>query len=146
MNSALGLIEMMGFVGVIEAADAAVKAADVELSAVEKIDGGMVSIRLRGDVGAVQEAVEAGRYAAQQLGTLVAAHVIPNPHEDLVRLFNLDSNQTSASSENLEDLSVHRLRQIARETPGLSIQGREISRANREQLLNELRPTKGDSE
>ncbi|MFT5369566.1 MAG: ethanolamine utilization protein EutM, partial [Candidatus Latescibacterota bacterium] len=54
--------------------------------------------------------------------------------------------QTSASSENLEDLSVHRLRQIARETPGLSIQGREISRANREQLLNELRPTKGDSE
>jgi len=119
MNSALGLIEMVGFVGVIEAADAAVKAAAVEVSGLEKIDGGMVSIRLRGDVGAVQAAVDAGRHAAQQLGTLVAAHVIANPHEDLVRLFNLNGPQIHGTAENLEDLSVHRLRQIARETPGL---------------------------
>ena len=146
MNSALGLIEMVGFIGVTEAADAAVKAAAVELSAVEKIDGGMISIRLRGDVGAVQAAVEAGSQAAQQVGTLVATHVIPNPHEDVVRLFHLNGNASQTASENLEDLSVHRLRQIARETPGLSIQGREISRANREQLLNELRRAKGDSE
>lgn len=146
MNSALGLIEMVGFIGVTEAADAAVKAAAVELTAVEKIDGGMISIRLRGDVGAVQAAVEAGCQAAQQIGTLVASHVIPNPHEDVVRLFHLNGNTSQTSSENLEDISVHRLRQIARETPGLSIQGREISRANREQLLNELRRAKGDSE
>lgn len=144
MNLALGLIEMMGFVGVTEAADAAVKAAAVELSAVEKIDGGLISIRLQGDVGAVQAAVEAGSQAAQQVGTLVASHVIPNPHEDLVNILNL--NGKLKPSENLEDLSVHRLRQIARETPGLSIQGREISRANREQLLNELNRAKNDSE
>lgn len=143
MNLALGLIEMVGFIGVTEAADAAVKAAAVELSSVEKVDGGMVSIKLLGDVGAVQAAVEAGRQAAQQLGTLVAAHVIPNPHEDLVRIFKLNG---SAQDENLEDLSVHRLRQIARETPNISIQGREISRANREQLLNELRQARGNSE
>ncbi|MBT3602935.1 MAG: BMC domain-containing protein [Candidatus Latescibacteria bacterium] len=146
MNSALGLIEMMGFVGVAEAADAAVKAAAVELSAVEKIDGGLISIRLQGDVGAVQAAVEAGCQAAQQVGTLVASHVIPNPHEDLVKILNLNGGHTLKPSENLEDLSVHRLRQIARETPGLSIQGREISRANREQLLNELNRAKNDSE
>ena len=146
MNSALGLIEMIGFVGVTEAADAAVKAAAVELSAIEKIDGGMISIRLRGDVGAVQAAVEAGSRAAQQVGTLVASHVIPNPHEDVVRLFSLNGNTTQTASQNLDDLSVHRLRQIARETPGLSIQGREISRANREQLLQELRRAKNDSE
>jgi ethanolamine utilization protein EutM len=146
MNSALGLIEMIGFIGVTEAADAAVKAAAVELSAIEKIDGGMISIRLRGDVGAVQAAVEAGTQAAQQLGTLVASHVRPNPHEDVVRLFNLNGNTTQTASQNLEDLSVHRLRQIARETPGLSIQGREISRANREQLLQELHRAKNDSE
>lgn len=146
MNSALGLIEMVGFVGVTEAADAAVKAAAVELVAVEKIEGGMISIRLCGDVGAVQAAVEAGSQAAQKVGTLVASHVIPNPHEDVVRLFHLKNDQKSLSETNLEDLSVHRLRQIARETPGLSIQGREISRANREQLLTELRRAQGNLE
>jgi len=146
MNSALGLIEMIGFTGVTEAADAAVKAAAVELSGIEKIDGGMISIRLRGDVGAVQAAVEAGSQAAQRVGTLLASHVIPNPHEDVVRLFNLNGTHSQTTPPDLENLSVHRLRQIARETPGLSIQGREISRANREQLLQELRRAQNDSE
>ena len=133
---------MLGFVGVTEAADAAAKAAAVELSAFEKIDGGIVSIRLLGDVGAVQAAVEAGIQAAQQVGTLVAHHVIPNPHEDLVRVLGL--TKKSIDETDLENLSVHRLRQIARGTPGITIQGREISRANRDQLLAELRRTKGE--
>ena len=141
MKPALGLIEMLGFIGVAEAADAAAKAAAIELSAVEKIEGGIISIRLLGDVGAVQAAVEAGVQAAQQVGTLVAHHVIPNPHEDLVRVFGLAED---TDEEDLESLSVHRLRQRARETPGLAIQGREISRANRAQLLSELRRAKGD--
>ena len=141
MKPALGLIEMLGFVGVAEAADAAAKAAAIELSAVEKIEGGIISIRLLGDVGAVQAAVEAGVQAAQQVGTLVAHHVIPNPHEDLVRVFGLAED---TDEEDLESLSVHRLRQRARETPGLAIRGREISRANRAQLLSELRRAKGD--
>ncbi len=141
MKPALGLIEMLGFVGVTEAADAATKAAAVELSAVEKIEGGVISIRFLGDVGAVQAAVEAGVQAAQQVGTLVAHHVIPNPHEDLVRVFGL---ARKTAEMDLENLSVHRLRQLARETPGLSIQGREISRANRAQLLSELRRAKSN--
>ena len=142
MKPALGLIETLGFVGVTEAADAATKAAAVELSAVEQIEGGIISIRFLGDVGAVQAAVEAGVQAAQQVGTLVAHHVIPNPHEDLVDVFGLMENtgETDEIDEmDLESLPVHRLRQIARETPGIAIQGREISRANRAQLLSELR-------
>lgn len=143
MKPALGLIEMLGFVGVAEAADAATKAAAIELSAVEKIEGGMISIRFLGDVGAVQAAVEAGVQAAQQVGTLVAYRVIPNPHEDLVRVFGL-AEETDEEEEDLESLSVHRLRQRARETPGVTIQGREISRANRAQLLSELRRAKSN--
>ncbi len=142
MKSALGLIEMLGFVGVTEAADAATKAAAVELSAVEKIDGGIISIRILGDVGAVQAAVEAGVQAAQQVGNLVAHHVIPNPHEDLVDIFGLIKKTDETDETDLENLPVHRLRQIARETPGVAIQGREISRANRAQLLSELRSAK----
>ena len=145
MKPALGLIETLGFVGVAEAADAATKAAAVELSAVEQIEGGIISIRVLGDVGAVQAAVEAGVEAAQQVGTLVAHHVIPNPHEDLVDVFGLVEKEDEIDETNeadLENLPVHRLRQIARETPGINIQGREISRANRAQLLSELRSVK----
>lgn len=142
MKPALGLIETLGFVGVTEAADAATKAAAVELSAVEQIEGGIISIRVLGDVGAVQAAVEAGVQAAQQVGTLVAHHVIPNPHEDLVDVFGLMEKTDEMDEVDLESLPVHRLRQIARETPGINIQGREISRANRAQLLSELRSVK----
>lgn len=145
MKPALGLIETLGFVGVTEAADAATKAAAVELSAVEQIEGGIISIRVLGDVGAVQAAVEAGVQAAQQVGTLVAYHVIPNPHEDLVDVFGLmeKTDEVGETDEgDLESLPVHRLRQIARETPGIAIQGREISRANRAQLLSEIRRAK----
>ena len=145
MKPALGLIETLGFVGVTEAADAATKAAAVEVSAVEQIEGGIISIRFLGDVGAVQAAVEAGVHAAQQVGTLVAHHVIPNPHEDLVDVFGLmeKTDEVGETDEgDLESLPVHRLRQIARETPGIAIQGREISRANRAQLLSEIRRAK----
>jgi len=146
MKPALGLIEVLGFVGITEAADAAVKAASIELSTVEKIEGGLVSIRLLGDLGAVSAAVQAGAQAAQRVGTLVAQHVIPNPHDDLVQLLRLNrSSETAVSTdEDLEKLSVHQLRQLAREASGLSIQGREISRANRDQLLSELRRVRGE--
>ena len=148
-RNALGLIETLGFVGVAEAADAAVKTASVELSAVEKVDGGLVSIRLLGDVGAVQAAVEAGARAAQRVGRLVAQHVIPNPHDDLVRAFGLGGDvrpgdvrpdvPPARGEGGLEALSVTDLRRLARQTPGLAIRGREISRANRGQLIRELR-------
>ena len=139
-QDALGLIETMGFVGVVEAADAAVKAAAVEIAVVEKVDG-MVSVHLLGDVAAVQAAVQAGAMAAQRVGQLLSQHVIPSPHEDLIRTFYPEPVSTDGrlpDDIDLEALSVTELRRLARLASGLTIQGREISRANREQLIQEL--------
>ena len=87
MNSdALGMIETKGLVGSVEAADAMVKAANVVLIGSEKIGSGLVSVMVRGDVGAVKSAVEAGGAAAGRLGEVVATHVIPRPHGDVEKL------------------------------------------------------------
>lgn len=82
-RQALGMIETLGLVAAIEAADAAVKAAAVTLVRYEKIEGGLVSIHLRGNVGAVQSAVDAGAQAARRVGNLVGVHVIPAPVEEI---------------------------------------------------------------
>ena len=80
MADALGMIETKGFVGMVEAADAMVKAAKVELIGYEKIGGGYVTAIVRGDVAAVKAATEAGQRAAERVGELVSVHVIPRPH------------------------------------------------------------------
>lgn len=80
---ALGLVETKGLVGSIEAADAMVKAANVRLIGKEKIGGGYVTVMVRGDVGAVKAATEAGAAAAKRVGELVSVHVIPRPHDDV---------------------------------------------------------------
>lgn len=86
MKDAIGLIETKGLVGSIEAADAMVKAANVSLIGKEKIGGGLVTIIVEGDVGAVKAAVDAGASAAKRVGELISVHVIPRPHADLVRI------------------------------------------------------------
>ena len=86
MVEALGMIETRGLVASIEAADAMVKAADVTLIGNEKIGSGLVSVMVRGDVGAVKAAVEAGGAAAARLGEVVATHVIPRPHSDVEKI------------------------------------------------------------
>ena len=83
---ALGMIETRGLVAAIEAADAMVKAANVVLIGSEKIGSGLVSVMVRGDVGAVKAAVEAGSAAAASLGEVIATHVIPRPHADVEKL------------------------------------------------------------
>ena len=83
---ALGMVETRGLVAAIEAADAMVKAANVTLIGTEKIGSGLVSVMVRGDVGAVKAAVEAGGGAASRLGEVVATHVIPRPHGDVEKL------------------------------------------------------------
>ena len=83
---ALGMIETRGLVAAIEAADAMVKAANVVLIGSEKIGSGLVSVMVRGDVGAVKAAVEAGGAAAARLGEVIATHVIPRPHNDVDKL------------------------------------------------------------
>ena len=83
---ALGMIETRGLTASIEAADAMTKAANVALVGTEKIGSGLVSVIVRGDVGAVKAAVEAGATAASKLGELVAQHVIPRPHSDVEKI------------------------------------------------------------
>ena len=86
MLEALGMIETRGLVASIEAADAMVKAANVTLIGTEKIGSGLVTVMVRGDVGAVKAAVEAGGAAAARLGEVVATHVIPRPHSDVEKI------------------------------------------------------------
>ena len=85
-QEALGMVETRGLVAAIEAADAMVKAAEVELIGTEKIGSGLVSVMVRGDVGAVQAAVEAGRASSSKLGEIIATHVIPRPHGDVEKI------------------------------------------------------------
>jgi microcompartment protein CcmL/EutN len=80
---ALGMVECMGLVAMIEAADAMVKSANVSLVGYEKIDAGLVTAIVRGEVGAVKAAVDAGAAAARRIGTVTAVHVIPRPHEEV---------------------------------------------------------------
>lgn len=202
LDYALGLIETRGLIGAIEAADAAMKAADVELVGRERADAGLMTIKLKGDVAAVRAAVDAGAAAAQRVGELVSVHVIPRPDAEVVILIYPPASQTKEKSvaaeiarpvetaspkrikvkkprvvdaledeqksmplaaeapeklENqpstpeipmsvdeqeyrtqLEEMSVHVLRRYARNQTGLSIAGRQISKANRDELINEL--------
>lgn len=86
VQKALGMIETRGLVAVTEAADAMLKAANVELIGTEKIGSGLVTVMVTGDVGAVKAAVEAGEAVASRLGEVVATHVIPRPHGDVVKI------------------------------------------------------------
>ena len=86
MKEALGMIETRGLIGAIEAADAMVKAANVHLIGKTQIGSGLVTVMVRGDVGAVKAAVEAGGAAAANLGEVVATQVIPRPHNDVEKI------------------------------------------------------------
>ena len=83
MENALGMIETKGLVGAIEAGDAMVKAANVRLLNKVLVGGGLVTVMVRGDVGAVKAATDAGAAAAQRVGELISVHVIPRPHADV---------------------------------------------------------------
>ncbi len=82
-NEALGMIETKGLVGAIEAADTMVKSANVKLIGYERIGFGLVTVMVRGDVGAVKAATDAGAAAAENVGNVVSVHVIPRPHKDV---------------------------------------------------------------
>ena len=169
-ESALGLIETRGLVGVIQAADTAAKAADVQLLGIEQVGGGLVSVRFSGDVAAVKAAVAAASRAVATVAELVSAHVIARPYTGMGRLLEdgpgrsgwaegaaqgavapaasvalpgepvpADEPDLAGLNEaELAGLSVTRLRQLARRTAGLGLQGRQISRANKEQLVRAL--------
>ena len=92
-NEALGMIETKGLVGSIEAADAMVKAANVYLIGKEFVGGGLVTVMVRGDVGAVKAATDAGAAAGSRLGELVSVHVIPRPHSDVEKILPQKGNK-----------------------------------------------------
>ncbi len=162
MDLALGLIETKGLVGAIEAADAMLKAANVKLISREKITAALITIKVAGEVAAVQHAVDAGAYAAQRVGQLISAHVIPRP-DDLIDtiIFSHPGKKRKRGEgrrknapekseeepktdsilklEELEKLTVVDLRRRAREFQGFPIKGREISRAGKEELLKHFK-------
>ncbi len=140
-EQALGLIETRGLVGAIEAADAGLKAAPVELLGSERVDAALVTVLFSGDVASVKAAVDAGAAAAERVGELVSVHVIPRPDPQLDAL-EYDEEEggdggaaARLASQRLEDMKVVDLRHRARLTPGFPLKGRELSRANREELL-----------
>ncbi len=85
-QEALGMVETRGLIPAIEAADAMAKAANVELTGYEKIGSGLITVMVRGDVGAVKAATEAGSAAAKKVGEVVSIHVIPRPHSDTEKI------------------------------------------------------------
>lgn len=95
---ALGMVETKGFVGAVEAADAMVKAANVELLGKEYIGAGYVTVFVRGDVGAVKAATDAGAAAARRVGELISVHVIPRPHTEVERVLPNNSGKSLKGS------------------------------------------------
>jgi microcompartment protein CcmL/EutN len=89
MNEALGMIETKGFVAALAGADAMVKAANVTIVSRQEVGDGLVAVVVRGDVGAVKAATEAGSETASNVGELIAAHVIPRPHQELDQPFGV---------------------------------------------------------
>ena len=143
MSEALGLIETRGLVGAITAADAALKTAQVQLVGTERVDPAMITVSFAGNVAAVRAAVDAGAAAAEQVGELIAQHVIPRPHDELrtmrdARPAAVDTAPPDHSLKELEQMTVVNLRRLARQTSGLSLHGRQISKAKREELIQEL--------
>src|SRR6059058_5489349 len=100
MSEALGMMETKGFVGLVEASEAMVKAARVELVGYERIGGGYVTAVVRGDVAAVKAAVEAGSRAAEKVGQLVSVHVIPRPHANVDTVLPLGRGNSTELASN----------------------------------------------
>ena len=95
-TNALGMVETRGLVGAMEAADAMVKSANVQLVGKEQVGGGLVTVMVRGDVGAVKSATDAGAAAAEKVGELISVHVIPRPHSEVDAILPKGLANTSA--------------------------------------------------
>lgn len=131
-GSALGFVETRGLVAAYEAADAMLKASSVELVTMERTEAALITVVVEGDTAAVQSAVDAGRAAAARVGEVLSSHVIARPAAETLGM------QTGSRTPELEDMTVRELRALARTMDNLPIQGREIARANKAELLKAL--------
>ena len=139
-DQALGLIETRGLVGAIEAADAGIKAAPVQLLGKEQTDPALITILFGGDVASVKAAVDAGAAAAERVGQLVSVHVIPRPYPGL-EVMSDDENGGGGAPPGtpLSEMKVVDLRHMARQMENFPLKGRELSIANRDELLAHFR-------
>lgn len=140
VHEALGFVETRGLVAALEAADAMLKSARVSLVGIEKTDAAMMTVQVKGETAAVQAAVDAGAAAAKRIGEVVSSHVIARPATDVL---NMQSGHAESKSDAaVENMTVHELRALARTIDNLPIQGREIARANKQQLLDAIQKTR----
>jgi microcompartment protein CcmL/EutN len=139
-QESIGLIETRGLVAAVGAADVAVKAGHVSLLPFELIGGGLVSVKFSGDVAAVNVALQAGVEAAQVISKLVSHNVIPAPDVAISQIFFPDgiTLEENEKNESFHDLSVTQLRQLVRQRSDSKIKGRDVSRANKQTLIEEL--------
>ena len=140
MQQALGLLETKGLVGAIEGADAMAKAAEIRILNKELVEGGLVIIKIIGDVAAVKAAVDAGAAAAEKVGELLGSHIIPRPDKQIDAILDVEilpaAKVSKVMSTELESLTVQKLRTLAREQgEAFPILGREISKANKDALI-----------
>ncbi|MEJ8544322.1 BMC domain-containing protein [Brevibacillus borstelensis] len=149
---ALGMIETLGFPALVAAADAAAKAADVQVVTYEGADAGIVTVYVIGDVSSVQAAVDAGSDAAKRVGRLLHSHVIPRPDESvpqmIKKLFGQKETATQAASgqsaadvteaSELHAMSINDLRKLARTYADFPLSQQEINAAKKEDLIRHL--------
>lgn len=163
-NEALGLIEVTGFLGAVVTADTCLKAANVELIQCEVIKGGLTTVELTGDVGAVNAAIEAGKAATESLGCLVSSHVIARMSEETKSLFIPTEQEkeeiiqeviqeiaevatiTDSTEQKLREMKVIDLRKLAYTLDNVPIPKSKIKYANKEKLVHALKDIYGRSE
>lgn len=140
-DQALGLVETRGLVGAIEAADAGLKAAPVELLGMERTDPALITVLFAGDTASAKAAVDAAAAAAERVGQLISVHVIPRPYPGLELMSDeADANGGGAPPGTpLADMKVVDLRHRARQIDNFPLKGRELSTANRDELLAHFR-------
>ena len=151
-ETALGLVETQGLVAALEAADAMAKASDVRLVVRETTTPAMITVQVVGEVAAVQAAVDAGRAAAERVGRVLSVHVIARPDPAVHAMQRTGAVEPPPEPpaeedeadipDDLNDLTVRELRSLARTVPDFPIQGREIARAKKKELVDLLRKSR----
>ncbi len=144
-GEALGLVETRGLVAGVEACDAMLKAASVRLAGVERTVAALITVKVVGETAAVRAACDAGAAAAERVGTVLSVHVIPRPAPEVRRVFLAPASAGAASvrggagrGEDLSALTVKELRARARARDSFPLQGREIARATKGELVRFL--------
>ena len=144
----MGLVETQGLVAGIEACDAMLKAARVQLISVEQTVPALITVKITGETAAVQAACDAGAAAAERIGKVVSVHVIPRPDPAVRAMLMADAkprgtgnsgSSSGSETSSIDTLTVRELRDLARKQEDFPLRGREIARATREQLIDLLR-------